>query len=84
MEDGYLALPNFKGQPKQGIFSVFDGHGGIDAVKFVAEKLGENIAMAMDSESNIDDAMVAGYANTDSQFLAKVYIYMSQIPERYI
>jgi protein phosphatase 1L len=74
LEDGYLALPNFMGQAKQGLFSVFDGHGGVDAVRFAAEKLGENIAEAMDSEASVEDAMIAGYGNTDAQFLAKVFI----------
>ena len=82
MEDAYTALVNLnqgkdpvmdKYKDMQAFFAVFDGHGGREAATFAAEKLVENVAMAMEKESTVEEAMVAGYTNTDAEFLAKVF-----------
>lgn len=42
-EDAYQAAPGLDGDPTQGIFSVFDGHGGRAAADFAAEHLHDAI-----------------------------------------
>lgn len=39
MEDEHVVIDKFHGDSTQGFFAVYDGHGGTDAVKFVAANL---------------------------------------------
>lgn len=62
---------------------VIDGHGGRNAVDYVAENLGKNIVNSLEAGNNkvssssssgnyIEDALRQGYSETDKQFLVQV------------
>lgn len=81
-EDAYRAAPGLDGDPTQGIFSVFDGHGGRAAAEYAAEHLHTNILSEVhadpvagaDLEGSIDAvkaAMIRGFLATDRGFLAE-------------
>ena len=46
-EDAYVAAPGLDGDPTQGIFSVFDGHGGREAADFASEHLHNEVLKAV-------------------------------------
>ncbi|XP_019176659.1 PREDICTED: probable protein phosphatase 2C 14 isoform X1 [Ipomoea nil] len=59
---------------KKGFFGVYDGHGGSKAAEFVAENLHSNILDMLKNSpgsSAKEDAIMAGYLKTDSEFLKK-------------
>lgn len=69
MEDDEVILDKFCGDPSQGYFAVYDGHGGRQTVDYVVKALHLNIAHMM--KSNPDEAMHsiynAAYVKTDAQ-----------------
>nr|GMD22301.1 probable protein phosphatase 2C 25 [Ipomoea batatas] len=72
MEDRYSALLNLHGDPKQGIFGVFDGHGGAKAAEYAAQNLSKNILDEIEKSENeeeIKEAVKHGYLKTDSEFV---------------
>ncbi|KAF5741944.1 hypothetical protein HS088_TW10G00952 [Tripterygium wilfordii] len=73
MEDGYSAIVDISGNPKQAFFAVIDGHGGCAAVDYVSENLGKNILKALENvgEEDVNEAIRGGYLVTDSEFLSK-------------
>lgn len=60
----------------QAFFGVYDGHGGRRAAEFVAEKLGQKIVDFMlkseKEDCEIEQAVKAGYLETDKEFLEQV------------
>ncbi|KAF5479377.1 hypothetical protein F2P56_000208 [Juglans regia] len=75
MEDGYGAMLDILGDPKQALFAVIDGHGGHAAADYVAKNLGRNIVEALDNVGEEDDqlekAIRKGYSVTDEEFLSQ-------------
>ncbi|KAL3523994.1 hypothetical protein ACH5RR_016828 [Cinchona calisaya] len=71
MEDRYSAAVGLRGDSKQAIFGVFDGHGGAKAAEFAAKNLKENIMneVARRSEERIEEAINMGYLTTDAECL---------------
>lgn len=64
---------------------VIDGHGGRNAVDYVAENLGKNIVNSLEGKvvsksfgNHIEDALRQGYSETDRQFLVQVYVVIVQ------
>lgn len=86
-EDAYVAAPGLDGDPTQGIFSVFDGHGGREAADFASEHLHNEVLKAVrdacagipedEDEAAVDVvkvAMVQGFLATDRRFLAEGHL----------
>ncbi|XP_059629708.1 probable protein phosphatase 2C 2 [Cornus florida] len=71
MEDGYGAMLDILGDPKQAFFGVIDGHGGCAAAEYVAENLGKNIVKALEEEDELEAAIRGGYLVTDQEFLSQ-------------
>ncbi|XP_055832559.1 probable protein phosphatase 2C 25 [Solanum dulcamara] len=73
MEDRYSALVNLQGDSKQGIFGVFDGHGGAKAAEFAAEHLNKNIMdeVVRRNDENVVEALKNSYLKTDTEFLSE-------------
>nr|GMD68769.1 probable protein phosphatase 2C 74 [Ipomoea batatas] len=82
MEDGHSVILDILGDSKQAFFVVIDGHGGRNAVDYVAENLGKNIVNSLEAGNNkvslssssgnyIEDALRQGYSETDKQFLVQ-------------
>lgn len=73
MEDTHNVTTNIFGDDKQAFFGVYDGHGGRRAADFVAEKLGQKIVdlmlMSGKEDCEIEQAVKAGYLETDREFL---------------
>ncbi|CAN1295000.1 Probable protein phosphatase 2C 30 [Linum perenne] len=59
----------------QAFFTVIDGHGGREAMEYVAENLGKNIVKAMEGDEEdvvvVEEAIRKGYLVTDTQFLSQ-------------
>ncbi|KAK6786005.1 hypothetical protein RDI58_014530 [Solanum bulbocastanum] len=75
MEDRYSALVNLQGDSKQGIFGVFDGHGGPKAAEFAAEHLNKNIMdeLVRRNDEDVVEALKNGYLKTDTEFLSEEF-----------
>ncbi|MCD9643020.1 hypothetical protein HAX54_030124 [Datura stramonium] len=75
MEDRYSAFVNLQGDSKQGMFGVFDGHGGAKAAEFAAEHLNKNIMdeLARRKDEDVVEALKNGYLKTDSEFLSQEF-----------
>ncbi|KAH0747942.1 hypothetical protein KY290_027174 [Solanum tuberosum] len=75
MEDCYSALVNLQGDSKQGIFGVFDGHGGPKAAEFAAEHLNKNIMaeLVRRNDEDVVEALKNGYLKTDTEFLSEEF-----------
>ena len=86
-EDAYTAAPGLDGDPTQGIFSVFDGHGGREAADFGAVRLhkeilrevrlAESTETATETEfvEHIKAALIRGFLATDRAFLAEGHLH---------
>jgi protein phosphatase 1L len=59
-EDAYTAAPGLDGDPTQGIFSVFDGHGGRAAADFAAKHLHDAVLREVNAVSNSPQRQRAG------------------------
>lgn len=58
MQDAYIAELKVEGFPDMAIFGVFDGHGGSEVAKFVANHFVENFVKRKAlSEGKIGDAL---------------------------
>ncbi|KAG5603086.1 hypothetical protein H5410_034456 [Solanum commersonii] len=73
MEDRHSAMVNLKGDSKQGVFGIFDGHGGVKAAEFSAENLNKNIMneLGKTTDDKIEAAVKNGYLKTDTEFLSQ-------------
>ncbi|KAJ8543597.1 hypothetical protein K7X08_006120 [Anisodus acutangulus] len=72
MEDRHSAIVNLQGDSKQGVFGIFDGHGGVKAAEFAAENLIKNIMNELGNtttDEKIETAVRNGYLKTDTEFL---------------
>jgi len=69
MEDEHVIVDNFVGNPDQGYFAIYDGHGGRGAVDFTAKTLHKNLAEELEKNPQIDplEALKSAYLSTDSQ-----------------
>ncbi|KAK8551007.1 hypothetical protein V6N13_119502 [Hibiscus sabdariffa] len=72
MEDRFAASVKLQGDSKQAFFGVFDGHGGVKAAEYAAQKLEKNIldeVVRRRDETKVKEAVKAGYLKTDAEFL---------------
>lgn len=69
MEDAHCIVDKYNGDPKQGFFAVYDGHGGRGIVDFVAEHYHKNFAEELnyDAERSVADCVTSAYLITDIQ-----------------
>lgn len=67
MEDSHVCIDNFNGVPENGYFAIYDGHGGREAVEFVAEHLHENIVKEMKNTNDVAEAIKIAYYETDEE-----------------
>jgi len=67
MEDAHVYIDAFGGTPEQGYFAIYDGHGGKQAVEFVAKRLHEILLEELeifDKDENHQNGMGAVYEKT--------------------
>ncbi|KAL3521235.1 hypothetical protein ACH5RR_019384 [Cinchona calisaya] len=72
MEDRHSAAVGLRGDSKQAIFGVFDGHGGAKVAEFAAKNLNVNVMNEVErrrSVEGIEGAIEEGYLTTDAQCL---------------
>jgi len=69
MEDEHVIIDGFGGQPDQGYFAIYDGHGGRGAVDFTAKNLHKNLQDILESNPDTDpsEALRQAYLLTDKQ-----------------
>ena len=60
MEDRHMAAGNLKGNPKNSLYAVFDGHGGSAAAQYCTEHLEENILSSPSFPHTPSQALVDG------------------------
>mmetsp|Transcript_96 Transcript_96/g.143 ORF Transcript_96/g.143 Transcript_96/m.143 type:complete len:252 (+) Transcript_96:247-1002(+) len=70
MEDAHVAIDNFAGRPGQGLFAVFDGHGG----RGIVDYLSKNFCNVLETElgydggnRSINECLTSAYLITDIQ-----------------
>lgn len=78
MEDEHVIIDNFGGNPDNGYFAIYDGHGGRGAVEFTAKTLHVNLAGEFEKNSSISplEALKQAYLSTDKQ-MAETQIQFS-------
>jgi len=67
MEDEHVWIDGFCGVPTSGYFAIYDGHGGKDAVNFVAKNLHINLENILKENSDVKEAFNIAYEQTDTQ-----------------
>lgn len=68
MEDAHVIEDGFGGDPEQGYFAIYDGHGGRAAVDFIAGALHNNFLKEIQKDSaNVVAGMTRAYRETDNQ-----------------
>jgi len=68
MEDAHVILDSFAGEKETGYFAIYDGHGGRQAVDFVAKTLHENFCAAYKQHPDkVPEAWLEAYRKTDAQ-----------------
>eukprot|EP00042_Codosiga_hollandica_P025599 m.115477 g.115477 ORF g.115477 m.115477 type:complete len:433 (+) comp51918_c0_seq2:175-1473(+) len=77
MEDRHAAIPdvntlyNLTGFGNQSYFGVFDGHGGVDAAKFVEAQLHHTVITHPAFQHSPKTALYEGFLETDKAYLVK-------------
>ena len=77
-EDAYQAAPGLDGDPTQGIFSVFDGHGGRAAADFAAEHLHDAILREVNSVSKSPQRVGEEELEQDPELIEEVKAAMTR------
>ncbi|KAL6069744.1 mgpp2cl-1, protein phosphatase 2C-like protein 1 [Balamuthia mandrillaris] len=76
MEDAHVVLDGFAGDESQGYFAIYDGHGGRQAVEFVAKSFHINLEEALKEHTdNVEEAWKATYKKTDEQIKENNIMY---------
>jgi len=71
MEDGFVFVDKFGGNPSSAYFAVYDGHGGRQVVDFVTQELHKNVASQLRRTRSVPDALVAAFQETDVDMCRK-------------
>ena len=68
MEDAHKSIDSFMGDPNQGYFAVFDGHGGKEAVEYCKNRLHEELKKCIKSyPADIPKALTKCFKKVDDQ-----------------
>ena len=68
MEDGHRIVDSFLGDPNQGYFSIFDGHGGKESVAYCKQHFHEELGRSLTKFPNSADlAITETFENIDKQ-----------------
>jgi len=68
MEDYVKIIDRFNGNPKMGLFSLYDGHGGEDPVKYVKDRMPEILAKFIkNSNDSIDNCLKSAFEKIDNE-----------------
>ncbi len=68
MEDYTKILDKFNENKKMGFFSLFDGHGGEDPVKYVKERMPEILGKLIKNSNNtIDECLISAFEKVDNE-----------------
>ena len=68
MEDGHKIIDSFMGDPNQGYFAVFDGHGGKDSVTYCKQKFHEELIKNLQNPLNsVESALIDTFDVIDEQ-----------------
>lgn len=69
MEDGYMYIDGFAGRDDQGLFCIYDGHGGKATVDFLTCGFHLNLAYYLkeNPDTDIETAFKETYLHTDAQ-----------------
>jgi protein phosphatase PTC1 len=67
MEDEHVIVDTFGGDPDQGYFAIYDGHGGRGAVDFTAKTLHKNLLEQLQKDTDPLEALRQSYLLTDKQ-----------------
>lgn len=67
-EDYIKIIDNFTDNPKIGLFSLYDGHGGEDPVKYVKDRMPEILAKFLkNSNDTIDNCLISAFDKIDNE-----------------
>lgn len=68
MEDAHLVVDGFAGVPTQGLFAVFDGHGGRGVVDYLAKNFEKNLKIELEHEPetrSVEECLTSAFLVTD-------------------
>lgn len=79
MEDSHLLVDGFDGKPYQGLFCVFDGHGGKEAASYAEKHFGRVLSEVLKKEKDaysnpkkMEECFATAYKNIDNEMEEKV------------
>ena len=68
MEDGHKIMDSYLGDPNQGFFAVFDGHGGSEAVDYCKARMHEEFRKSLqESPDDVARAFANCFSKVDNQ-----------------
>lgn len=67
MEDEETIIDGFLGETSTGLFAVFDGHGGSEAVDFCKSRLHEELRKALNDTPDASQALTKCFLKVDDQ-----------------
>jgi protein phosphatase PTC1 len=70
MEDAHIVADGFGGVPTQGLFGVFDGHGGRGVVDYLSAHFARNLQTELEFEPeqrSVEECLMSTYLYTDVQ-----------------
>lgn len=67
MEDFCKIIDRFMGDPGRGLFTLYDGHGGAEPVKYVKDRMPEVFTKFLKDTNNIEKAFIFSFQKVDDE-----------------
>jgi serine/threonine protein phosphatase PrpC len=67
MEDFSKIIEKYMGDNSQGLFTLYDGHGGTEPVKYVKERMPDVLAKFLKENNNIEKALIFSFQKMDDE-----------------
>lgn len=67
MEDFSKIVDMYMGDRSRGFFSLYDGHGGSDPVKYAKDRMPEILSKFLDKKESIENALISAFSKCDDE-----------------
>jgi serine/threonine protein phosphatase PrpC len=67
MEDFCKIVDMYMGDRTRGYFSLYDGHGGTDPVKYAKERMPEILSKFLDKKESTESALISAFSKVDDE-----------------
>jgi serine/threonine protein phosphatase PrpC len=75
MEDGHCMIDGFRGRDDEGLYAIYDGHGGRGAVLQVQKQFHDVIQTFIDENESVNEAFAAAYGFMDGELATQDYMH---------